>query len=147
MVAKRVFKDTPINEITLRRFEKPTSDDALTLVRKLAISIGLLQPGDSRDIVSELLYLFVNSAKKKEFVTIEKVMDNFKDKDGGTPNNVRRQLRRLKELNIIERTSYGYRIKEFMPLTAIFKEYIMKYNIEPCIERIQEYCNLIDNVK
>lgn len=141
----RVFKDTPIDEVTLRRFEKPSSSDLMSLVRRFAISIGLLQPGDSRDIVSELLFMFIERSKRKEFLTVEYLINSFQGKDGGTPNNIRRQLRRLKDINIIERTNYGYRIKEFMPISALFKDHIMKYNIEPCIERLNEYCSLIDS--
>jgi hypothetical protein len=142
---KRVFKDTPIGEVTLRRFEKPISDDLRTLVRKFAISVGLLQPGDGRDVVSELLYCFIEASRKKEFLEIEPLLDRFKGKDGGTPNNVRRQIRRLKDMNLIERTNYGYRLIEFLPLNTIFKEHVLKYNIEPCIERLDEYSKMIDS--
>ncbi len=143
---KRVFKDLPIDEITLRRFEKPSSDDLKTLVRTFAISVGLLQPGDSRDVVSTLLLMFVEAGKKKEFIAVENLIEKLKDEDGGTPNNIRRQLRRLKDLNIIERTSYGYRMKEFLPLLTIFKEFIMKFNIEPSVNRLEEYAKKIDEL-
>ena len=45
----KVSKDIPLNEITLRRYEKPNLQGR-ELVRKLCLSIGLLQPGDSRDV-------------------------------------------------------------------------------------------------
>jgi len=48
---KTISKDTPLAEIILRRYEKPTNLSERDLVRKLCFSIGLLQPGDSRDVV------------------------------------------------------------------------------------------------
>lgn len=141
---KRVFKDIPIDEITLRRFEKPLNNDLKSLIRKFAISIGLLQPGDSRDIMSQLLFSFINASKRQEFLLVDDIIAQFKNEKGGTPNNIRRHIRRLKDLSIIERTTYGYRLKEFLPLSEIFEEYILKYTINPSIARLKEYCKTID---
>ncbi len=144
---KRVFKDTPLNEITLRRFEKPTNEDLKELTRKFLISIGLLQSGDSRDIISELFYKFVAASKRQEFLEVEEIMKSFEKTPGGAASNVRRHLRRLKELNLIERTAYGYRIKEFIPISELFKTHIIDYLVNPALNRISEYADKIDGLK
>ncbi|PIU60986.1 hypothetical protein COS83_05195 [archaeon CG07_land_8_20_14_0_80_38_8] len=143
---KRVFKDTPIDEITLRRFEKPASEDLKALTRKFLISIGLLQSGDSRDIISSLFYLFVKAGKRQEFLEIEDIIKKFEGEDGGTASNIRRHLRRLKGANLVERTAYGYRIIEFMPLKELFSKNIMNYSVQPIIDRISEYAEKIDEI-
>lgn len=143
---KRVFKDTPLDEITLRRFEKPTSEDLKVLTRKFLISIGLLQAGDSRDVISDLFYKFVFAGKRQEFLNVKDIIHSFRDVEGGTPSNIRRHLRRLKDMNLIERTSYGYRIKEFMQVSELFEEYVVNYLINPTIKRINEYAEKIDNL-
>ena len=48
-----ISRDTPLAEITLRRYEKPTTEGR-DLVRKLCLSVGLLQPGDSRDVIVDV---------------------------------------------------------------------------------------------
>ena len=44
---KTISKDLPLSEITLRRYEKPYATNKRELTRKLCLSLGLLQPGDS----------------------------------------------------------------------------------------------------
>ncbi len=141
---RKVFKDTPLDEITLRRFEKPSEKNVKENVRKFCISIGLLQPGDSRDIISKIMFLLIKKSKKKEFLPIKKIYEKLEEHAGGTPSNIRRHLRRLKELNLVEKTSYGYRIREFLPLNEIFEKVIKKFTISPAMERITEYCEAID---
>ncbi len=143
---KKVFKDKPLNEITLRRFEKPADEGLKELSRKFLISIGLLQTGDGRDIISEIFYEFILSAKNTEYLPIDLIIEKFKELDGGTPNNIRRHLLRLKDSGLVERTEYGYRIKEFMPLKELFKKEIINGIIEPSINRIIDYTQKIDEL-
>lgn len=143
---KKVFKDRPLEEITLRRFEKPNNEDLKELSRKFLISIGLLQTGDGRDIIGEIFYEFIASSKNEEYLPIDLIIDKFKKLNGGTPNNIRRHIKRLKDAGLIERTDWGYRIIEFLPLSELFKK-IIKDSIEPSINRIIEYCSIIDGIK
>lgn len=143
---KKVFKDKPLSEITLRRFEKPSDENLKELSRKFLISTGLLQTGDGRDIISEIFYDFIASSKNKEYLPIDLIIKKFKDFDGGTPNNIRRHILRLKEYGLIERTDYGYRMPDFMDLKELFKKEIIKEFIEPSINRIIEYCEKIDEI-
>ena len=58
----KVSKDTPLAEITLRKYEKPHEGiDRRELVKKLCLSVGLLQPGDSRDVVVDVLAVIMSN--------------------------------------------------------------------------------------
>ncbi|MBW3017920.1 hypothetical protein KY325_02060, partial [Candidatus Woesearchaeota archaeon] len=49
-------RDTALAELTLRKYERPFKVKNRDLVSKLCLSIGLLQPGDSRDVIVDVLY-------------------------------------------------------------------------------------------
>ena len=66
MPKKTIAKDIPLAEITLRRYEKPAELTERELVRKLCLSLGLLQPGDSRDIIVDILHTLLSAKKKKQ---------------------------------------------------------------------------------
>ena len=57
MKKQTVSKEVPLAEITLRKYEKPYNLKDRDLVKKLCLSIGLLQPGDSRDVIVDVNYL------------------------------------------------------------------------------------------
>ena len=57
----KVSKDIPLAEITLSKYEKPYDLDRRELTKKLCLSIGLLQPGDSRDVVVDVLYVILQN--------------------------------------------------------------------------------------
>ncbi len=135
-----VFKEKPLNNIILRRFEKP-SENFNENLRRFCISIGLLQPGDSRDIIVDILKIFLNAKKEKKLLSIEDIKI---EKKGCSSPNLRRQVRRLVDAGIVERIEGKYRIKEFMDLKEIIDE-MVKYQIEPTIERIKEYAAKIDS--
>jgi len=142
---KRVFKDKPIYEITIRKFESPSQINSKDLIRRFCISIGLLQPGDSRDIIVEILEMFLKAKKQKKFLKSEDIEKQLKNLKGSAGSNIRRHLLRLKRYGIIEKMSEGYRIKEWDSLENIFKHHIENFLIKPAIERILEYCRSIDN--
>ncbi len=143
----KVFKDNPINEITLRKFERPSNMNKNELIRKFCISIGLLQPGDSRDVIVDILEVFLDAKNNKEFISSKEVEEKVKNlrKSGTTASNIRRQLLRLKRMNLIENVKNKYRLREFMSLENILKE-IKRYSIEPTYERIKEYAKSIDKI-
>ena len=116
----KISRDTPLAEITLRRYEKPVVSDR-ELVRKLCLSVGLLQPGDSRDVVVDVLYILLKGRQNKEELHSEEIKNKVMDmrKSLGLPmlgiasSNIRRQLKRLKDLYLIETNANLYRITEF----------------------------------
>lgn len=143
-----ISKDVPLAEITLRKYERPSEMDRRELIRKLCLSIGLLQPGDSRDVVVDVLQVLLD--KKKEVSSediVSLVIESRKQANlqlvGIAPSNIRRQLKRLRDLYLIEKVNNVYRITEFDTLPAIFEQKIEKYFIPSIIERVKEYFNAL----
>jgi len=147
MQKKTVSKDVPLSEITLRRYEKPYNLQGRQLIKKLCLSLGLLQPGDSRDIIVDVLRVLINARNEKKFLTSEQVTGNviiLRKKEnlllkGIASSNIRRQIKRLKNLFIVECIANQYRIKEFETLDVIFKKNIEALYLNNIIERVKEY--------
>lgn len=147
-MVRKVFKDTPVVDIALRKFEKPENLSFQVLMRKFCISIGLLQPGDGRDSVVDLVSLLIKAQRVKRYLTIEEIYKFMLsiNKQGTAQSNVRRNLLRLKDLGFVEKTGNGYRIREWLTLGDLINE-LTKYKIEPTLERIKEYSKAIDDSK
>lgn len=139
--------DKPLAEITLRRYEKPYDLEGRELVKKFCLSVGLLQPGDSRDIVVDVLRVLLDARKGKKELNSKEIEENviiLRKKDnlqlvGVASSNIRRQLRRLKELFLIECVNNNYRISEFENLNVIFEKKIEKFYLANIVERVKEY--------
>ena len=147
---KTISKDTPLAEITLRKYENPSSLNKRDLIKKLCLSIGLLQPGDSRDIIVDVLLTLISEKKMLSAKEIEdKVIPIRKNENlplkGIASSNIRRQLKRLKDLFLIESLSNSYRINENEKLINIFEEKIEKFYIKSITERIKEYFKAAEN--
>jgi len=145
---KTIAKDTPLAEITLRRYEKP-SLQGRDLVRKLCLSLGILQPGDSRDVIVDVLYVLLKAKKEIDSQEIEKqVIASRKQhnlpQSGIAASNIRRQLKRLKDIFLIESVQNNYRIAEKAPLTETFEEKLEKFLVPSIMNRIREYFEAID---
>ncbi len=143
-------RDKPIKEITLRRYEKPHSDlNERTLVRKFCLSIGLLNPGDKRDVIVDILRVLMNSKEPLSVTEIkEKLIELRKSENlelkGIAESNIRRQLRRLKELYLIDKIGGAYMISENDSFENIFEDKIKKFVIEHIIERVKDYAKALD---
>ncbi len=148
----KISKDTPLNEITLRRYEKPFDLNDRELVRKLCLSIGLLQPGDSRDVVVDILHVLLNAKKKKielSSMNVEKTVIKFREENqlpmlGIASSNIRRQLKRLRDVFLIEKIKNNYRVIEFSSLHENFEGKFEKFLLNSNLERIKEYLNVVD---
>ena len=140
-------QDIPLAEITLRRYEKPYNADKRELIRKICLSLGLLQPGDSRDVIVDILLVLNNAREKKEKLTsddvksrVEETRKEYKvEVKGIAESNIRRQLKRLRDLMIIDKKENLYNLAEFLPLHEIFESKIEKFLIPQIIERTKEY--------
>ena len=149
---KTISKDIPLAEITLRRYEKPANLSERELVRKICLSIGLLQPGDSRDVVVDVLNVLIKAKKEKKNWTSDEICslvieERKKSKLpmlGIASSNIRRQLRRLKDLLLIEKRLNAYRIVEHDNLNQIFEEKIEKFLLPTINSRVKEYLKKID---
>ena len=147
---KTIYKDTPLAELTLRKYEKPANLSDRELIRKLCLALGLLQPGDSRDIIVDIFYVMLKSKKEISSEEIrEEVIKLRKQKNlqllGIAPSNIRRQLKRLRDLFLIEKIANNYRIAEKSSLTEIFEEKIEKFLLQSIVSRTKEYINKVDN--
>src|SRR3989344_4699419 len=122
---KTISKDAPLAEITLRKYEKPIDLDRRELVKKICLSIGLLQPGDSRDVIVDVFHTILESgepldSKQVEVVVIKSRNERKLPVKGVASSNIRRQLRRLKEMFLIESVQNKYRVRENESLDKIF---------------------------
>ncbi len=144
--------DTPLAEITLRRYEKPYNLSKRELVRKLCLSLGLLNPGDSRDVVVDVFYVLLEARKEQKKLSSDEVRDEVitlrkaekLDDNGTAGSNIRRQIRRLREIHLVEKIKNDYRITEFTELSTIFNEKVEKFIIPSIIERTKDYLKSVD---
>ena len=144
---KTISREIPLAEITLRRYEKPSKLSERELVRKLCLSIGLLQPGDSRDVIVDILHVLLKAKKQNKALNskeIEKEVINARKKQklpllGIASSNIRRQIKRLRDLFLVEKIKNQYRIAEFEELSIIFEEKIEKFYLKSIVDRVKEY--------
>lgn len=148
MGEKTISRDTPLSELTLRRYEKPNLQGR-DLVRKLCLSVGLLQPGDSRDVVVDVFHVLLKEKKELNSEEIrEKVIELRKKKNlpllGIASSNVRRQLKRLREIFLVEKVINNYRIMENLSLNGIMEEKLEKFLVPSVLDRVKEYFKAVD---
>ncbi len=147
----KISRDTPLAEITLRRYEKPTMGER-ELVRKLCLSLGLLQPGDSRDVMVDVLHQLLMARQRREELHSEEVKNlvmSYRKKNGLpmlgiASSNIRRQLKRLKDLHLIETNANLYRIAEWNNVTEIFEEKIHNFVLQSVVSRVRDYVKKVD---
>ena len=147
-----MVREVPLGEITLRKYEKPYNSSKRELIRKVCLSLGLLQPGDSRDIIVDIMLVLEESRKNKNwlssFIIRDKVEElrksNSLEVKGLAESNIRRQLKRLRDAMLLDKQENQYRISEFAPLSEIFEVKIEKFLIPQTIERIKEYLGKLD---
>jgi hypothetical protein len=145
----KISIDTPLFELTLRKYEKPQFLNERELVRKLCLSLGVLQPGDSRDVIVDILYVLLKNKKEMSSKEIEDQTIGFR-KDNNLPlkgiasSNIRRQLSRLRDLFLIEKLANTYRVKENSSLSELFSENLEKYYLKSILERVKDYLKEVD---
>ncbi|MEK6915706.1 MAG: hypothetical protein AABW89_04165 [Nanoarchaeota archaeon] len=145
-------RDVPLHEITLRKYEKPYDSSKREIVRKICLSLGLLQPGDGRDIIVDILLALEDARKEKKELTSFEVRDivtkmrhdSSLEAKGIAESNIRRQLKRLRDIMIVEKKNNLYRVAEFAPLHELFEHKIEKFLIPQTIDRIKEYLQVLD---
>lgn len=150
-MVKTISKDAPLAELTLRRYEKPYSTSKRDLIRKFCLSLGLLQPGDSRDIIVDILSVLLESKKSRKTLNSEEIREKvIKSRKmqklplkGIAASNIRRQLKRLRDLSLVEKIQNDYRITEFEDLNVIFEKKIKDIYLKSILERVSEYVNAL----
>lgn len=147
----KISRDTPLAEITLRRYEKPTMNER-DLVRKFCLSLGLLQPGDSRDVIVDVLHILLQAKQRREELHSEEIKNHVMDyrKKNNLPmlgiasSNIRRQLKRLKDLHLIETSANLYKISEWNSVSEIFEDKIHNFMLKSVVSRVRDYVKRID---
>ena len=150
---KIISKDIPLAELTLRKYEKPANLSDRELIRKLCLSIGILQPGDSRDVIVDIFYAFLEASKKRKHLSMKDIETAVVDLRkrfnlplvGITAPNITRQVRRLKDISLLEKAVSGYRVTEFSSLHDLFEEKIESTILSSINSRIKDYLKKIDN--
>ncbi|MBU1200859.1 MAG: hypothetical protein KJ583_07250 [Nanoarchaeota archaeon] len=145
----KISVDTPLAEVTLRKYESPKGKDKRELVRKLCLSLGLLQPGDSRDVVVDIMQVMLEAkkeltSKEVEELTIKNRKKHNQPMLGIAPSNIRRQLLRIRDLFLVEKIANNYRIKENSKILHLFEENIEKYYLKSILDRVKEYLKEVD---
>ncbi len=146
-------KEMPLNEITLRKYEKPYESSHRELVRKVCLSLGLLQPGDSRDIIVDIFLILEEARKEKLWLSSFEIRDKVDElrkkhsleSKGLAESNIRRQLKRLRDNMLADKQENKYRISEFAPIKELFETKIEKFLIPQTIDRIKEYLSKLEN--
>jgi len=150
-----MVKELPLGEITLRKYEKPYDSSKRELIKKACLSLGLLQPGDSRDIIVDVLLVLEDARKQKKHLSSFEIRNlveatrkqNSLDEKGLAESNIRRQLKRLRDLMLVDKSENVYRLSEFSPLKEIFENKIEKFLIPQTIERVKEYLQKLSDLQ
>lgn len=147
-----MVRDIPLGEITLRKYEKPYDSSKRELIKKVCLSLGLLQPGDSRDIIVDIMLVLEDSRKNKSWLSSFQIRDkveeirkqNSLESKGLAESNIRRQLKRLRDTMLVDKKENQYRISEFSSLSELFEAKIENFLIPQTIERIKDYLAMLD---
>lgn len=142
-----MVKEVHLGEITLRKYEKPYDLSPRELVRKVCLSLGLLQPGDSRDIIVDIVLVLENARKEKTWLSSFTIRDKVEElrkshsleSKGLAESNIRRQLKRLRDAMLVDKQENQYRLSEFAPLSEIFETKVEKFLIPQILDRVKEY--------
>ncbi|MAG61388.1 hypothetical protein CMI43_01045 [Candidatus Pacearchaeota archaeon] len=146
------MKDIPLSEITLRKYEKPSGLEKRELVRKICLSLGLLQLGDSRDVIVDILMVLIDANKNREKLTsneIGKRVESIRKKysletKGLAESNIRRQLKRLRDSMLVDKQGNDYYLHENESLSNIFENNIERFVVPQIMERVKEYLLELD---
>lgn len=145
----KAHRELPLAELTLRRYEKPYKLTGRALIKKLCLSIGLLQPGDSRDIIVDVLHVLLTNKGLNSREIENKVVSVRTDAKlpllGIASSNIRRQLKRLKDICLIDKCGNSYRLSEDSSLPEIFTEKIELFYLKSIKDRVKEYFDAVHN--
>ncbi|HZX12048.1 MAG TPA: hypothetical protein VFE88_01155 [Candidatus Nanoarchaeia archaeon] len=141
---KTVARDTPLAELTLRKYERPNPESKRDLIRKVCLSVGLLQPGDSRDIIVDIFQVLLEAKGPMNAEMLQREVIECRKRrklalQGIAASNIRRQVRRLRDLFLVEKVNNQYRIAENEDLHTLFEEKIKKFYLNSILTRVEEY--------
>lgn len=140
----KIAKDTPLAELTLRKYEKPYAMSKRDLMRKICLSTGLLQPGDSRDVIVDIFQILLEKKQEMSCEEIQEAVINKRKEEklplnGIASSNIRRQVKRLRDMYFVEKVRNNYRIHENEQLSILFTDKVEKFYLAGIISRVKEY--------
>jgi len=142
------MKEKPLAELTLRKYERPFRLTGRELVKKMCLSVGLLQPADTRDVIVDVFYSMLRSESMTASELEEAVKKCRKQHNlplkGVASSNIRRQVKRLKDAMFVEKMGNLYRIAENAALHELFTERIEKFYLPAIVSRVKEYCEAVE---
>jgi hypothetical protein len=149
------MKDLPLAEITLRKYEKPEGLEKRELVRKICLSLGLLQLGDSRDVIVDILMVLIDANNGKERLTSDEIGRRVEasrkkyslETKGLAESNIRRQLKRLRDSMLVDKTGNDYYLHENESLSHIFENNIERFVLPQIVSRVKEYLEELNTDK
>lgn len=136
------------SEITIRKMELP-EEIKLTrksLVRWLALSLGLISANESRMVLIDILDAMVYFHSKKISPTTKELYEHLCKIENVHEKTVYYHLGRLKEMGLIEKCGEGYCFsfsKECTSLSDII-ERLYKNKLEDALEKIKTACDVIE---
>lgn len=133
-------EEKPLVEITLAKFDRPHGVKKDELLRRFCVSLGLLQAGDSRDLMPKILDAMLEN---REPLTLNQLMKHLPK---AAPSGVRRHLRRMIDLRLVERHKTRYRLAEGESLEFIVKYLLKRYIDEEIFDRLEDYANALEDV-
>ncbi len=142
------------SELTIRElaFPEETKLARKSLIRWVALSLGLMSPNESRQLLLDILEVLFYFHAKKESPTTVQIIDKLNEMGGKkmNPKTVYYHLLRLKELGVISRKKgvYFFGNRDGKKLAEIFKEFYITRtneifkNIEESLLRLEDTYNL-----
>lgn len=106
------LSNKPFDEIVLRLYSSPSNFKGRDLIKKACLSCGLLNPGDSRDVIVDVFTVLAFAKKNKEWLSSVVIGDRVAEMrlsenlplEGTAGSNIRRILKILRD--------YGFVLKE-----------------------------------
>ncbi|RMD58646.1 hypothetical protein D6825_00110 [Candidatus Woesearchaeota archaeon] len=130
----------------LRRLEHPYRFSGRELVRRLCLSVGLVQESDSRDVVVDILHSLLRSDVPLSHSEIARSVCTLRqraglDLKGCALSNIRRQTLRLRRFGFVEQCSRKYRAANIVDAFENFE----KIYLSDMIRRVKDYCKAVES--
>jgi hypothetical protein len=122
-----LMNTTPVDSIVLRLYPR-TESSGRELIHTICLSYGLVQPKDSRNCIIDVLLILFPAQKQEQWLTSKQIHEQVityrteqKIKlDGTAESNIRRILKQLLDIGVVERKTAKYRILEWNDPAEVF---------------------------
>jgi hypothetical protein len=136
---------TPVDTITLRLYPR-TESSGRELMHTICLSYGLVQPKNSRNCVIDVVAILVVAQKQQTWLSSKDVheqvlqyrLEHALRGEGTAESNIRRILKQLLDIGVIERTAAKYRILGWNAPAEIF-DTIYRSHTERVLLRNKEF--------